>query len=210
MNFKGHLTGGVVTGGLVAVATAALATGDWATGDWAAVSFTEAVPHVTGATVPLWLATLTSPDQPLARAFILFALTVSMALFPDLDTRSTPQKWYLRVMFLALVALLLTGRHDGFILTALLLPLPLLHKHRGWTHWKITPWLFVFTLATLHEAAYARDTFFYRFDPVEIYGRAIQDWPLYLAIVAGHATHLLLDTRTSRLFPSLRNAPKHH
>ena len=195
MNFKGHLTGGMAAGALVVAIAATVAP--------------EAA-LVTGKSAPPWLAALASPDQPLGRALTLFTLTVYMALFPDLDTRSTPQKWYLRGMFATLVALLLTGRHGAFVLTALLLPLPLLHKHRGWTHWKITPWLLVLALAALQEFTYARETFFYRFDPGAALERATEAWPLYLAMVSGHATHLLLDARAPRWFPFIRNGPKHH
>ena len=140
----------------------------------------------------------------------MFAVAWLMALFPDLDTASLPQRWYLRGMFLALLISLLLGRMDLFVSLALLALAPLLHKHRGWTHWKITPWLLAPLLGAAQEVQRASDSWFSRFawGNVTVF---LQDyWPFVLACVLGHYTHLILDSRRIRWLPFVRNPEGHH
>lgn len=187
MHFKGHLAGGVVTGAAMAV----LAT----------VAVEDAADMSGGLG---WLG----PRAVVAAA--CFAIALLMALFPDLDTASLPQRWVLRGMFLAMIGAFLAEAWPLFAVLAFAALLPALHRHRGWTHWRITPWLVAGFLATAYEYHRASASWFGRFDwegVAELLGR---HWVFVAACVAGHYTHLLLDARSVRGLPFIRNGPRHH
>ena len=64
-----------------------------------------------------------------------------MALFPDLDTASIIQRWFYRALLVLLLILMINKQYDYFIVLSFVAVLPLIDKHRGWTHWKTAPWL---------------------------------------------------------------------
>lgn len=190
MNFRAHFAGGVAAG--TAAAAVSVLSGDTALSGDSARRFFSA-----------------GPDGGVHLAGV-FAVAWFMALFPDLDTASVPQRWFLRAMFALLVAALAWGRLDLFVVLAFAALLPLLHRHRGWTHWKVTPWLIALFLATVHETLRARSAWFsgFSWDNVWLF---LRDYWIYVAAcVMGHYTHLLLDARQVKWLPFIRNAAGHH
>ena len=140
----------------------------------------------------------------------VFATAWFMALFPDLDTASIPQRWFMRAMFALLVAALAWGRMDIFAVLAFATILPLLHRHRGWTHWKVTPWLVALFLATVYEFLRARESWVFEFSWENVWAFLREYWHYTAACVIGHYTHLLLDSRRVPLLPFIRNSRAHH
>lgn len=53
-----------------------------------------------------------------------------------------------------------SGRQDLFVIVAFCAILPVLHQHRGWTHWKITPWMIALFLAVVQEYFHAQQRSF--------------------------------------------------
>lgn len=189
MNFGGHVVGGVVAG-VVAAGVAGAAAG--------------------AGTPPAMFDELEGLLGSGALAAGCFGMAFLMALFPDLDTASIPQRWYVRIMFVGLVTTLIAGWRELFAVLALLALLPLLHRHRGWTHWPITPWLVALLLAVAQEYADARASWFSRFSWQDVGSLLLEGWPFVLACVLGHYTHLVLDSRSVRWLPFVRNGAGHH
>lgn len=174
MNFKEHIAAGAITS--------------------TAVTFVVAVskdvsPRIT-------MTNLTTWDHP-ANVFLagIFLVTLLMSVFPDLDTASIPQRIFYRTVVLVLIALFLLKYYFFFILLSFFSLLPLVHKHRGWTHWVITPWLLFLGGIIAFEYFRADTSFFYSLSIKGIYHTAVYNWHFLLAVVAGHYTHLLLDGR---------------
>lgn len=190
MNFRGHFAGGLAAGAVAG--SCALIAGQLELGGAAPLDIMGGEPggvtHFGGVFAAAWF----------------------MALFPDLDTASVPQRWFLRGAMLLLVAALLAQRMDLFVLLAFASLLPLIHHHRGWTHWKITPWLIALFMAIVHETLRAEASWLMGFSWHNV-GRILQAYWLYvLACVMGHYTHLLLDSRRVRWLPFIRNPEGHH
>ncbi len=178
MKFRGHLIGGMVAGAVVvgiAVKSGAVS-----------LAFSSPLAFIQ--------SSLNDRDSALAAAG-LFLLTLVMSLFPDLDTASVPQRWFFRAAFVLLLILLLLKQMDMFAIVTFLLLLPLLHRHRGWTHSKWTP--FVLSIFAILVLTYIQETRM-------ISGRLSIDlivtlfqeyWTIIMACVLGHYTHLVLDSR---------------
>lgn len=177
MNFKAHLNAGVVAGAISAAAAIGVGPGE---------------SHE-------FLAVTDSAPPQLTFAAICFAAAVAMSLFPDLDTTSVPQRWFSRSILILLVIALSADANDrskAFALTACLsfvFVLTTVHGHRGWTHWRITPWLIAGVLAAIREYHRARSAWFSDFAWDRVADTMIADWPIVLACVLGHYSHLLLD-----------------
>jgi uncharacterized integral membrane protein len=109
----------------------------------------------------------------------LFVIAVLFALFPDVDTNSVGQNIFFGVAFLADVLLIVGGKFEAAAYLGLLAMLPIIAKHRGWTHHKLA--MFLVPLPIL----------------VIPYLQNQQIWSLglliYGAAVAGYFSHLLLD-----------------
>ena len=192
MNFRGHFKGGLAAGAVSAGVALAGGYVDVDSRDWSGLM-----------------------TDPLGRGDLQTLLGVAltgwlMALFPDLDTASIPQRWYLRLMLLAMVLVFLAGRQELFALLAFMAILPLVHQHRGWTHWKITPWALFGFLSVVDEYFRARDAWWSGFSWENVADLMGERWPFLVACVLGHYTHLLLDSRSVRWLPFVRNAPGHH
>ncbi|MDH4121918.1 MAG: metal-dependent hydrolase [Deltaproteobacteria bacterium] len=140
----------------------------------------------------------------------MFLTAVFMALFPDIDTPSIPQRWFLRAMAAVLVGLAWQGRMDLFAVVTLATLAPMLDHHRGWTHSLATPWVLSAVLAVVWEYFRAKEAWLSGFSWANV-GRMLQDdWMYVVAAVMGHYTHLLLDLPALRFVPFLRNEPDHH
>ncbi|MDH5750939.1 MAG: hypothetical protein OEZ59_00800 [Deltaproteobacteria bacterium] len=127
-----------------------------------------------------------------------------MALFPDLDVASVPQRWFLRGMFALLVVCFVAGRMELFAVLAFAALLPLLHQHRGWSHHPTAPFAISFLLALVHEWLRSRSAWMLGFSWDNIAAVLTGYWMYVLAAVLGHYTHLALDVRLPRLFGGRR------
>lgn len=176
MNFKGHVVGGVVAG----VAVICAAEQFEATHLWSGLQQSS-----------LGAESFLMPLQ-------LFGFTLFCSLFPDADISSYSQRIVYAGLLGMLVFCLWFGQTTLFVVLALLAPLPLLSKHRGWLHQVFTPWWLLPSLFALqaglefeqwnqpnwrglHWASFFTD-----------YG-----WLLVAGIV-GYSTHLLLDSKWVR------------
>jgi len=111
----------------------------------------------------------------------LVALSTIFTLFPDIDTKSKGQQLFYWLFFLLDLYLILMEEYQWAALLGLFIILPILSKHRGWTHWRITALLV--PLPFLLYPSYLAHQW---------------DWtglPYYLAAVTGYLTHLLFDKR---------------
>lgn len=191
MHCKGHLAGAIAAGTLSAALAGTMDNGmvaDLGLGNWPGA----------GALPPEMIV----PG-------LCFLLAGAMALFPDLDIGSIPQRWYLRAMFVALAAAWWVDRPQVFTLLAFAALLPMLHRHRGWTHWLLTPWLIAAALVLILETPSLSLATAKSFSGGEVLWMLSEYRALIFAIVAGHYTHLLLDARRLRFFPiSVRKAKK--
>jgi hypothetical protein len=178
MNFRGHLLGGMAAGAVVCAT---------------AVISGQVVLERKG--LDRLVNQVLDRDGGWLMLVGLFLITVTMALFPDLDITSVPQRWFYRAVFVCLVFLLVMRRMDLFAALALIALTPLLHRHRGWTHARLTP--FVIALAVVLIIAYQPgQTGWWRSVSVDTVLSGLRDgWIYLLACVLGHYTHLFLDSR---------------
>ena len=184
MHFKEHLAGG---GAAALISTAAVS-----------LAGPEALPP---GFEPMWIF----PPQAAYPALCL-AAALGMALFPDLDTASIPQRWTLRGLLAGMAAALWMGEPWLLAGLALAAVLPMAHRHRGWTHWPATPWLLAGLLATGWEYQRAQSAWFSQFDWEGVWGLLVDFRWLVFSMVAGHYTHLLLD-RTKGGLPFPHSVP---
>lgn len=129
--------------------------------------------------------------------FVVFGICFFMSLFPDLDTASIPQKWFYRCLIIVLCILFYFQEYKIISLISIFSITPLLHKHRGWTHWKITPFVISIIVLILYDRALNGSEYYIE----EVF---LSYLIFVFAVVSGHYTHLLLD---SRLF---KNDKGHH
>jgi len=193
MNHTGHVVGGIIAGG--AVCFLASTTGDVELG-WETLNEMAKSPL--------------SPTQNTKTLLGLFITSLFMALFPDLDVQSVSQRWFFRVVFLLMAIMHFSGRHDLFVIVAFCAILPVLHQHRGWTHWKITPWAIAFFLAVVQEYFLAQKRNFGGFSLENVWELLKHYWLFVVACVAGHYMHLFLDARSMRWLKFISNDANHH
>lgn len=193
MNFQGHLTGGLIAGAAVTV-----------------LAPISGYVRLSTESLAAFMDTPLSFHGDISVLILLFLTTCFMALFPDLDTASIPQRWFYRILFVVQLALFYHKQMDWFAVLAFVSILPIVHKHRGWTHWKIAPWLMSLFLAVVFEYIRAKESWFGSFQWENV-GIFLQQYWIYLvACVVGHYTHLLLDSRHVRFLPFIKNPQNHH
>lgn len=167
MNFKGHVTGGLVASSAVTAASIVILGGD---------------------SIPI-----TSPE-------VIFSLCFFMSLFPDLDTASIPQRWFYRLLLPILIYIYLYQDKDFLFTLSFLSITPLIDRHRGWTHWKSTPFIVSFLALYSYDLSHG----IYAIEK----NKLIVNYILFiLSVVIGHYTHLLLDSKTVKIFG---NSKDHH
>lgn len=154
-NWKGHVVGGIVAGGVYA----------------AAVS-----------TAPVHMEQLAGAAGLLrdwqVQAGVLL-LCVLFALFPDIDTNSKGQQIFFGLALGADVLLIWQGYIQAAAYLGLVAMLPVVGKHRGWTHSKPAMLLIplpIIVVPYLYDATIL---------PISVI--------FYGAAVAGYFSHLLLD-----------------
>jgi len=152
-NWKGHVVGGIVLGGVYAAALS-----------YAPVQQYAEQVH------------LLRDWQAMAAILVL---SVLFALFPDIDTNSKGQNIFYGLALVIDILLIWNGNIQAAAYLGLVAMLPVVGKHRGWTHSKLA--MFVVPLPLLVVP------YLYNSSAVKI---AII---YYGAAVAGYFSHLLLD-----------------
>jgi len=132
-----------------------------------------------------------------------FAIAVLFGLWPDVDIKSKSRKIFYSMLFTLNIALILKQKYLESALLGLFAMLPIISKHRGWTHSKVTmlllPCLFLFIPI---YAAYP--SWGAAWDTLPDLLRSLVKWqelpdavrsgvPFYVASFIGYATHLHLD-----------------
>ena len=101
------------------------------------------------------------------------------ALFPDVDTNSRGQDIFYSLFFILDFSLIALRKFEYAALLGLLVILPVLGRHRGWTHTWWAMLIVPFPIILLPVA-------FFKADPVSLI-------PYYLCAVSGYLSHLILD-----------------
>lgn len=116
----------------------------------------------------------------------LFVVAILFGLFPDVDTNSVGQNLFFGIAFIAMVILIVAGKFEPAAYLGLLAMMPIIGKHRGWTHHKLAMFLVPLPIIVIP------------------YLSNHQIWTLglliYGAAVAGYFSHLLLDGLIIRSF----------
>ena len=109
----------------------------------------------------------------------VFVLSVLFALFPDIDTNSKGQNIFYGIALLSDVLLIWSGNIQAAAYLGLIAMLPIVGKHRGWTHSKLAMMLVplpILVVPYLYNEKVLAISIIY-----------------YGAAVAGYFSHLLLD-----------------
>ena len=132
-----------------------------------------------------------------------FAIAVLFGLWPDVDIKSKSQKIFYTILFgLNVVLIVFWQKYLESALLGLFAMLPIMSKHRGWTHARVTMVLLpgLFLLVPIYAAYpewYSGGTFFDAFNALleweELPDIILTGLPFYVASFIGYATHLYLD-----------------
>ena len=132
-----------------------------------------------------------------------FAIAVLFGLWPDVDIKSKSQKIFYTLLFgLNVVLIVFWRRYLESALLGLFAMLPILSKHRGWTHARITmillPGLFLLVpIYAAHPEWYSGGTLLDTFNALleweELPSIILTGLPFYVASFIGYASHLYLD-----------------
>ncbi len=110
---------------------------------------------------------------------ILLSITLLFSLWPDVDTKSKGQLVFYRIFVVIDIALILLQKHQEAAYLGLFAMLPLIGKHRGWTHSLLasilipTPFIW---LPVLYTGKFSYEGLAY-----------------YLAALAGYLSHRFID-----------------
>ena len=157
--------------------------------------FSDGIPQAWNPTIP--------PASDLVKIVGCFVVAVLFGLWPDVDIKSKSQKIFYTVLFvLNVVLIVFLQKYLESALLGLFAMLPIMSKHRGWTHAKITMLLLpvVFLLIPIYTGYPEWQS---SGNLVDHFG-ALRDWdylphailsgmPFYVAGFIGYATHLHLD-----------------
>ena len=109
----------------------------------------------------------------------LFGLCLLFGLWPDVDTDSKGQAVFYSLFFVVDLLLIATRRFEQSAYFGLAALLPILSRHRGWTH---TLWAMLVVPSPLLVL------------PLVLFPeRPLSGLPFYGAAVAGYASHLFMD-----------------
>ena len=129
-----------------------------------------------------------------------FFIALLSGLWPDVDIKSTTQKIFYRIFLILDIVLIYKGITNGrrYLLISALLGvfamLPLVGKHRGWTHSRITMFLLpgLFLFPAMYDID-LRSLNLSSFDYSHPDYTDLSGLPFYVASFIGYATHLYLD-----------------
>lgn len=132
-----------------------------------------------------------------------FAIAVLFGLWPDVDIKSKSQKIFYSILFVLNVALIIIWRkYLESALLGLFAMLPIMSRHRGWTHARVTmillPGLFLLvpiyaTYPEWNSNSRLLDTFDALLESEELPSLILTGLPFYVASCIGYASHLYLD-----------------
>jgi membrane-bound metal-dependent hydrolase YbcI (DUF457 family) len=125
------------------------------------------------------LAREMEPVSLLVHGAIVLWLAVIFALFPDVDIKSRGQVLFYRIFILLDLVLLLQKFYVEAALLGFLAMLPILGRHRGWTH--SIPAMILVPAPILLGPMYLAKA------PI------LDGLPFYLGAVAGYLSHLVAD-----------------
>ena len=112
-------------------------------------------------------------------ASTLVAVCLLFSIWPDVDTDSKAQRIFGQLLVLGLLALIWAERFRAASMLGFYAALPMMGRHRGWTH---TWWAMAVVPAPLAMLPY-----FY------MPGAPWIGVPYYVAATAGYTTHLFID-----------------
>ncbi|MBN2328279.1 MAG: metal-dependent hydrolase [Candidatus Omnitrophica bacterium] len=137
--------------------------------------------HIAGSLLFCGLLYLFPFWQPLSLTgkTICVLLAVFFGLWPDVDTKSKGQYLFLLCVLIADVVLIYREDYKRAAYLGLLIILPIMARHRGWTHSAPAMILVPFGL---YLAAFQ----YYQGSPLDLL-------PYFLASLLGYASHLVLD-----------------
>ncbi|MCH8291057.1 metal-dependent hydrolase [Candidatus Poribacteria bacterium] len=122
-----------------------------------------------------------------------FVIAVLSGLWPDVDIKSKSQKICYRIFIILNLILIFKGDLRESALLGLFAMLPLIGKHRGWTHSKLTmlllPGIFLLLPIYFQPDAFDRSDLLST-NNVNLIKSGL---PFYTASLIGYATHLHLD-----------------
>jgi len=125
------------------------------------------------------LAFLVSAEISIEKGLGLFAITLMAALFPDIDTDSKGQNLFYSLFLLLDVYLILGKNYRYAAILGLLVMLPVLSRHRSWTH---TLWAMLLIPAPILLL------------PWLLFGTELSKLLIYyVCAVAGYFSHLVID-----------------
>ena len=142
--------------------------------------------HILGGLVFLWLFLTILANfffVPSAMEIIIFAaIAVMFSLWPDVDIKSIGQKVFYTIFFVTDAILVFYFQdYKTAAFFGLLIILPILAKHRGWTHSRLTAVLLPTPLLLV---------------PMYVFeGSIAQGIPYYFAAVTGYFSHLFFDKK---------------
>lgn len=116
----------------------------------------------------------------------LFVVAVLFGLFPDVDTNSVGQNLFFGIAFVAMIVLIVAGKFEPAAYLGLLAMMPIVGKHRGWTHHKLAMLLVPLPIVIIPYLSNH-----------EIWTLGVL---IYGAAVVGYFSHLLLDGLIIRSF----------
>ncbi len=152
-NYKGHVAGGVIFGALFYLAIAYIPVQQLAE---------------SAGLLQNWQASVA-----------LFVIAMLFGLFPDVDTNSKAQDLFFAIIFPLDILLLATDKIQAAAYLGLIAMLPVVGKHRGWTHKK---WAMLIVPLPILVLPYLYND---KILPIaSVY---------YGAAVAGYFSHLVLD-----------------
>lgn len=120
-----------------------------------------------------------TPTDLIRDAVVILWIAVLFALFPDVDIKSKGQMLFYRIFILLDLVLLWQGMFVEAALLGFLAMLPIISRHRGWTH---TVWAMILVPSPILLVP------MYLADAVVWSGL-----PYYLGAVAGYLSHLVAD-----------------
>lgn len=113
---------------------------------------------------------------------LLFALTLLFALWPDVDTDSKGQRLFYSIFLVTDLFLIATEQFRAAAYLGLVALLPVLSRHRGWTH---TWWAMMLIPSPFLILPF-----------LHVPDRPLIGLPFYGAAVAGYFSHLVVDRIT--------------
>lgn len=124
------------------------------------------------------------------RIVICFVIAILSGLWPDVDIKSKSQRLFYRIFLAVDIGLVFKQMYMESALLGFFVMLPLIGKHRGWTHSRLIMFLLPlpFLLLPMYSPIHP-----FRVNEIQLDYTNLEGLPLYLASLIGYGTHLQLD-----------------